>query len=128
MNDTTQSILIIEDEAPLAGIISKKFDKKGIHTHLAKTTDEALDILRSDNSVSAIWLDHYLLGSKSGLDLIVELKSGHSHWRDIPVYVVSNTATDTKQKEYLELGAEKFYTKSNYQLKEIVDEVSKNVH
>ena len=128
MTDLAQSILIIEDEIPLAGIISKKFAKKGILTYVAKTTDEALDVLRSNSSVSAIWLDHYLLGSKSGLDLIVELKSSQSKWRDIPVYVVSNTATDTKQKEYLELGAEKFYTKSNYQLKEIVEEVSKNIH
>ncbi len=41
--------------------------------------------------------------------------------------MVSNTATDDKVKTYLKLGAEKYYTKSDYRLDYIIDDIKKTL-
>jgi CheY-like chemotaxis protein len=48
--------------------------------------------------------------------------------RKIPVIVVSVSTDETKYKRYLELGAEKFYTKSDYGLQEIIDEINNDIN
>lgn len=77
--------------------------------------------------VDVIWLGHYLLGQNSGLDLIAKVKAEGSGWRSIPVYLVSNTASKEKVQTYMKLGIEKYYTKSDYRLDEIVADIKKHL-
>jgi CheY-like chemotaxis protein len=123
----TPIVLVVEDEHPLSEVIRKKLEKHGVEVVVSQSVEQSLEYLKEIDNVRAIWLDHYLLGHENGLDLVGAVKNKDSKWREIPVFVVSNTATGDKINSYIELGVEKYYTKSNYRLGEIVDEVCKSL-
>lgn len=124
--DDQKTILVVEDEQPLSRAITGELQKRGLHTVSARTADQALDYLKTLEKIDVVWLDHYLLGNRSGLELIAELKSENSQWKDIPVFVVSNSVTDEKIQTYIELGATKYFVKSTHRLNEIIDDVLKH--
>ena len=73
--------------------------------------------------VDAIWLDHYLFGKGNGLDFVTTIKQEGSKWKNIPVFVVSNTATPEKVNSYLRLGVNKYYTKADHKLADIIGDI-----
>lgn len=124
MSDTKKAItiLVIEDERPLQKVIKLQFEERGFEVVTARTVAQAFDLLQEVPGIKAIWLDHYLLGKEDGLDLVARLKES-AEWKNIPVFVVSNTASEDKVKTYLSFGVEKYYTKSDYKLEHIVDDM-----
>lgn len=114
------NILVVEDERPLLEAIKVKLENAGFGVVTARSVQQAMSYLEDVENITAIWLDHYLFGGKDGLDLLVNLKDNESPWRKIPVFVVSNTASDEKVQAYMRLGVEKYYTKSNHRLDEII--------
>lgn len=114
-----KKILVVEDEKSLSKIIVKKLEKKNVEVFLCESVDESLNILSNEN-IDAVWLDHYLLGDKDGLSLVHEIKKEESALKDIPIFVVSNTASPEKIANYLNLGVNKFYTKANISLDKVI--------
>ncbi len=122
-----KNILILEDEKPLLAAIKKKLEDEGFSTVSARSVEQAVDDLDQVEKIDAIWLDHYLLGKEDGLDLVAKLKEDGSKWKDLPVFVVSNTASADKVKTYLELGVEKYYTKADNKLEDIINSIKKSL-
>ena len=120
-----KTILVVEDELPLLEAITVKLGLSGFAPVAARTVEQALAYLEDIKDVKAIWLDHYLIGKENGLDFISKIKEENSAWKNIPIFVVSNTAGDDKKHAYLNLGANKFYTKSNFRLDQIIDDIKK---
>ncbi len=116
-------ILVVEDERPLSEAIKIKLEKSGLGVVTARSIDQALNHLKDQVKVDAIWLDHYLLGKGNGLDLVVKIKSDDSPWKTIPIFVVSNTVTQDKISSYLNLGVNKYYTKADYRLEDIIKDI-----
>ncbi len=117
-----KKVLVVEDERSLSEAIISKLKKNNFSTFSAKSVGGAVDIL-SKEPIDAIWLDHYLLGKENGLDLVLKLKT-NDLWKNIPIFVVSNTATLDKVKSYLSLGIKRFFTKSDFKLEQIISDVS----
>lgn len=115
--------LVVEDERALSNAIKIKLEKNGFTVFNTTNAAEALDLLEKHTEIEVIWLDHYLIGSESGLDLVVKLKQNEKY-NKIPVFVVSNTAGGDKIKSYLQLGINKFYTKSDFRLDEIIEDIN----
>lgn len=124
--DIKPLILVLEDEKPLVRAISEKLESDGCEVRAVDNVDAALAVLKGDQSISAIWLDHYLMGEKDGLDLLAEVKRNEA-WNSIPVFVVSNTAGPDKKQAYLKLEVEKYYVKSEHKLSEIVEDVIQTI-
>lgn len=122
-----RSILVVEDEKPLLDVVKAKIEKCGCSVITARSVEQAEDYLEQGVKIDAIWLDHYLLGKETGLDLVSRIKVEGSKWKSIPVFVISNTASEDKVKHYLALGIEKYYTKSNYKLDEILSDIKKHI-
>ena len=120
-------ILVMEDEIPLQKAIKIKFEKSGFQVVTARKVTQALGLLKDLEKIDAIWLDHYLLGKEDGLDFVTKIKTSKK-WKNIPVFVVSNTASPDKIKSYIKLGVEKYYTKSNYRLDQIIIDIKKNLN
>lgn len=116
-------VLVVEDEQPLLSAIKIKLEKSGFQVVSSRSVDGALKILEDEVKVDVIWLDHYLIGEKNGLDLVAKLKEEKSPWRQIPIFVVSNTATADKVNSYVRFGIEKYFTKSDYRLDEIIADI-----
>lgn len=118
----SKTILVLEDERPLLAAIQKKLELNSFEVVTARSVEQAFNYLADDVRVDAVWLDHYLLGKESGLDFVAKLKSSEQ-WKAIPIFVVSNTASPDKVQSYMHLGVEKYYTKADYRLDQIIKDI-----
>ncbi len=128
MPDTKRhfTLLLIEDEGPLRAIIKSKLETEGFTVATARTAQQALDYLREKIKVDGIWLDHYLSNEESGLDFVVKLKK-EPRWKNLPVFVVSNTASQETLEAYTNLKVRKRYNKVDYRLDRIVKDIKKTL-
>lgn len=120
-------ILVVEDEKPLQEAIKIKLEKNDFDVVTARSVEQALNLMNDLSKIDVVWLDHYLLGQEDGLDFVAKIKNSEK-WKGIPIFVVSNTATADKVRAYLELGVEKYYTKSDYRLDDIIGEIKKSLN
>lgn len=118
-----KTILVVEDEPPLVEIIKTKLEKNGLKVTVANNIKDALIHLEVYPNFGAIWLDHYLPGKENGLDFVIKLKSKDSKWKKLPIFVVSNTASNHNVTTYRELGVSKYYVKAVHKLDDIIKEI-----
>jgi DNA-binding response OmpR family regulator len=117
-----KTILVVEDKVSLGNAMTKKFELNDFEVFQVDNFSDALEALKN-NPIDAVCLDHQLIGEKSGLDLVTEMKKEDNDWKKIPVFVLSNTATPENIHAYTQLGVDKYYTKSNVSLESIVEDV-----
>jgi DNA-binding response OmpR family regulator len=128
MSNQNKVILVVEDEKPLLGAIKIKLEKNNFDVVTARTVEQAKQYFKDLPKIDAIWLDHYLLGKENGLDFIVWCKTKENvKCTNVPVFVVSNTASADKVTSYMGFGAEKYFVKSNHRLDEIIEEITKTL-
>lgn len=123
MADTKHTVLVIEDERPLLKAIKTKLENNDFEVVTARRVEEALKYLKDRADIEVIWLDHYLLGQENGLSLLANLKQEEGKWKEIPVFIVSNTAGAQTVQSYLRLGVEKYFTKADNRLDDIVEDI-----
>jgi len=119
------TVLVVEDETPLLRAIKIKLEANGFNVLTAKTVKQAIDYLDEVGGVDAVWLDHYLIGKETGLDLAAYLKK-HKKYKTLPIFVVSNTASPEKIDAYFKIPVAKYYIKANSRLSEIIQDI-KNI-
>jgi DNA-binding response OmpR family regulator len=117
-----RTILVLEDERQLARAVREAFVERGFTPIVVSTVEDGLKELQNIGHVDVIWLDHYLLGSGNGIDFVVSLKN-NSEWRSIPIFVVSNTASSSNIRSYIQLGVTNYYTKADYDINQIINDI-----
>jgi len=125
MPEDKRTILVVEDEKPLMDAVKKKLELCGFYVVTARDVAQAMSYLEDLERVDLVWLDHYLLGKENGLDLVIKMKADDSKWKNIHIFVVSNTATPDKVQSYLHLGVDKYFTKADYRLDDIIKDINK---
>lgn len=114
------TILIVEDEELLLRAVSKKLELSGYMTVSCLTGKQALDYLDNFPELpSAIWLDYYLR-DMNGLEFLEKIKK-NPRFKEIPVFVISNSANPEKVNRMLALGASKYLLKAEYRLDDIIE-------
>ena len=129
-------VLVVEDDPDFVKIITEKLEKNGIRVITAKTADDSLKLMES-NQVDLIWLDHYLVGDKTGYDFVAQVKQD-KRFKKIPLFLVTNyddygntvvflekLVHEENPKTYLEFGIDKYFVKSNSSLDSILEEVKR---
>jgi two-component system alkaline phosphatase synthesis response regulator PhoP len=117
-----RTILVLEDERQLARTIREAFILRKFDVIVVPTVEDGIRQLENMKHVDVIWLDHYLLGAASGLDFVIQIKS-NPEWQSIPVFVVSNSSSTENIRSYIQLGAVNYYTKSDYDITQIIDDI-----
>ena len=84
---------------------------------------QALKPLEDLEQVDAIWLDHNLLGSEDGLDFVAKLKANGGHWAQLPIFIISNSASAELVKTYAQLGVHHYYVKAEHTLESIIADI-----
>jgi len=113
------TIMVVEDETLLLQAITKKLKLSGMDVLSCASGKQAVDYLESmDELPDAVWLDYYLK-DMNGLMFMQTLKT-NPKWENIPVIVVSNSASPDKVHNMLALGAKKYILKAEYRLDEII--------
>lgn len=122
MDNTKQTILVVEDEELLREAIVKKLTLSGIAPISCSSGKEALSYLSQALTLpDAIWLDYYLK-DMNGIEFMAALKK-NNRFVAIPVIVVSNSASMTKVHNMLALGAKKYVLKAEHRLDDIIQEI-----
>jgi DNA-binding response OmpR family regulator len=120
MTQKKQTIMVIEDEELLLRAITKALDAQQVEVLSCRGAQQALDYLsKIDRLPDAIWLDYYLK-DMNGLAFI-QTVNNNPQWAAVPIVVVSNSASNEKVRQMMDLGAKKYILKAAYQLDEIVD-------
>lgn len=119
MSKDHPTIMVVEDEILLLQAITKKLKLSGMDVLSCSSGQQAIDYLQSlDELPDAVWLDYYLR-DMNGLAFMQKLKANRA-WADIPVLVVSNSASPEKVQGMLGLGAKRYILKAEYRLDEII--------
>ncbi len=115
-------VLVLEDERNLANAVREAFIARGFTPIMVESVEDGLHEIENAEGVDVIWLDHYLLGSKNGVDFVVQLKASPK-WRNIPIFVVSNSTSTSNIGSYIQLGVTNYYTKADYDLEQILSDI-----
>jgi len=119
MKNEILKIMVVEDELLLLRAIGKKLELENIEGILCQSGEQALNQLKNlDRPPDAIWLDYYLK-DMDGITFMMKLQSQNKK-HDIPVIVISNSASQEKIKGMIALGAKKYLLKAEHRLDEIV--------
>ncbi len=116
------TILIVEDEIPLQKVVGFKLKNAGFNVISARKAEEAINYIKTAESIDLVWLDHYLIGTKTGLDIVKIIKNS-SEFKHIPIFVVTNSADLNKKHAYIKFGIEKYFIKSDLRLDEVIDAI-----
>lgn len=125
MEETQKSqktVLVVEDERQLANAVKEALGAHDFNVVTARTAEEGIAQLKNLKTVDAIWLDHYLMGTSNGLDFVIQIKSD-PQWSKIPVFIVSNTASQQNVHSYIRLGVTNYYTKADYDIGQIINDL-----
>lgn len=119
MTKSATTVMVVEDEALLLQAATKKLEHEGITVLSCPSGEVALEYVNKlDTAPDAIWLDYYLK-DMNGLAFMQAIKT-NPKWAEIPVIVVSNSASPDKVHNMLALGVNKYILKAQYRLDEII--------
>ena len=122
--NTKPVIMVIEDEELLLQAITKKLKLSNLDVIACSNGHQAIDYFNNlKNKPDVIWLDYYL-GDMDGINFMEKLRS-HKELVNIPVLVVSNSASPDKVHRMLALGAKEYFIKAEHRLDELVTEIKK---
>ena len=99
-------IVIVEDEAELASLISQHLDRAGMHTQVCNRVAHAVKFLKK-NFANLILLD-INLPDQSGFSLVEELKAADI---SVPVIFLTGNVEETSKIRGLDMGGDDYMTK-----------------
>lgn len=117
----TQSIriMVVEDEELLLTAITKKLNLEQIDTVPYASGKDAIDALHGmETPPDAIWLDYHLK-DMDGLFFMNEMRKDE-RFAKVPVFVISNSASQENVDGMLALGAEKYFLKAEHRLEDLI--------
>lgn len=103
-----KSVLFVEDDV-INQTTVKKYFKKIYEILIANSSEEAVEILESNN-VDLVLMDISIKGEKNGLELTKELKSSE-RFSKIPVIAVTAHAFETDRQNAFEAGCDDYLAK-----------------
>lgn len=127
MKNKRLTIMVVEDEPMLLQAIGKKLQLEDINGVLCQSGEQALSQLKNfTHPPDAIWLDYYL-NDMDGMTFMTKLQS-QIKTLNIPVIVISNSASPDKIKGMITLGAKKYLLKAEHRLDEIIKTIKEFVN
>lgn len=121
MNMKNKAIILVEDEPALREAVIMKFEKDGIKVFPFSNGSEALEFMKNGNKADLVWLD-ILLPGMNGLELL-QIMRQDDKLKDMPVVIVSVSASREKLKKASDLKVLDFIVKSEGSLDSIVARV-----
>jgi len=114
------TVLIVEDDTFMGGILERKFEEEAFRIFMATNTEKAREIIKS-NPIAIILLDIMLPGM-DGISFLKELKVTPG-LQDIPVIITSNLGKPEEIERGLAEGASGYIIKAQVSTAEIVQKV-----
>jgi DNA-binding response OmpR family regulator len=120
MADTAKRVLLAEDERPLSHALELKLRHEGFEVLTASNGQECLELTDSQD-FDVVLLD-LMMPVLDGFQVLERLRQKE---KKPVVFVLSNLSQHEDEDRALQLGARKFFIKSDTPLTEIVEEIKK---
>lgn len=118
-----QSILIIEDEYPIATALKLKLEAQGFETQVAGNGEEGIRFL-DQHEFDLVLLD-LVMPKRDGFSVLEHLQQMNN---TVPVIVSTNLNQDEDMDRVKALGAIGYYVKSNTPIKRVVQVVEETLN
>lgn len=118
-----KTIVVVEDEPALREAVIMKLEKDGVKVVPFINGNDALEFIKSGKKIDLVWLD-ILLPGMNGLELLHFLRDDEK-FKDLPVVIVSVSASKEKLKMASNLNVLDFIVKSEGSLDSIIERVEK---
>jgi DNA-binding NtrC family response regulator len=119
MTNRNQTIVIVEDEAPMCDLLTSFFSDRGYEASAVQNGEEALH--RLEGGGCALVITDIKLPGMSGLELLARI---HSDWPEVAVIIMTAFSSISSAVEAMKLGAEDYIAKP-FQLDELMITVEK---
>jgi len=119
-----KKILIIEDEKPLATMLSSKLTDEGFETTIAPDGEEGLKKCL-EWKPDLVLLD-IVMPKMDGMTMLKKLRA-MDEGRDLHVILLTNLSETSKVYEAVTLGVKDYLVKTNWDLDEIIEEIKNKV-
>jgi CheY-like chemotaxis protein len=117
-----RSVLVVEDEKPLAHALELKLSHAGFDVELAHNGQEALDLLE-ENTYDLIILD-LIMPQVDGFTVLETLKKQE---HTTPIFVFSNLGQPEDEARVRALNVKEYFNKSLISINDIVTYVSETI-
>lgn len=117
-NNCQKKILIVDDDAAMANVLSLKLNHEGFETTIASNGEEALNLLTS--GCYALALMDLMMDKKDGFTVLSEMKEKNL---SLPVIVTSNLGQENDKTRAMSLGARDYFVKADTPISQIVERV-----
>ncbi len=115
--ETKKSILIVEDELPQLTILKHLFEKEGYNAHTATNGVEGFEKAKMLKP-HAVLLD-LAMPFGDGVTMLRRMNTD-PELSDTPVIILTNLAMDDNLKKNISPKKDRFFTKTNHTLQEII--------
>lgn len=117
------TILLIEDDAFIAGMYSTKLSMLGYTVKVAADGNSGWDMLISDPLPDLVLLD-IVLPKKDGFEILREARAD-TRLKELPILLLTNLGQKPDVKRGLELGADDYIIKAHFTPSEVVEKIEK---
>lgn len=119
-----KSILIVDDEEDLRGVLEQKFTDEGFVVHTAKNGKEAIEVALK-NKPDMIVLD-IVMPEMNGFEMLSELQK--DEWgKNVPVIFLTNSSSLETISKAVEFSSAEYIVKTDIGLDEIVKRVKERM-
>ncbi len=119
-----KNILLVEDEEFIRQMYQTALTQQGYSVDTANDGEEALAKLDTPSNAYDLIILDIMLPKIDGLSVLKKIKLPESPHKNIPVFLLTNLGLDNIIKQAMQLGAEKYFIKSNFLPKDIVNEIN----
>ena len=116
------SLFLVEDDPLMSRMYERAFKANGFDVKMAYDGEEAINILKTAETVPGIAVLDVMMPKKSGFDVLRFMKADEK-LKNVPVVLLTNLSGEQDAKKGLDLGALAYLVKSNYTPREIVDKI-----
>jgi two-component system alkaline phosphatase synthesis response regulator PhoP len=119
-----KKILIIEDEEIIYTLLEKKLSNIGYEVAVAKDGEEGLRTMQGQRP-DLVLMD-ILMPKKNGFEVLEAMQKDNG-LKTIPVIVISNSGQPVELEKVKALGARDWLIKTEFDPKEVLDKVKKQI-
>jgi CheY-like chemotaxis protein len=121
-----KKILLVEDEDIMIDLLQRKLSKEGYEVSVARDGEEGLKKMREMDPKPDLILLDIIMPKMGGFEVMEEMAKDEK-LKNIPVIVISNSGQPVELDRAKKLGAKDWLIKTEFDPKEVLEKVKKQI-
>jgi len=121
-----KKILLVEDEEIMIDLLQRKLSKEGYEVSVARDGEEGLKKMREMDPKPDLILLDIIMPKMGGFEVMEEMAKDEK-LKKIPVIVISNSGQPVELDRAKKLGAKDWLIKTEFDPKEVLEKVKKQI-